>query len=265
MILYNNREVHFGHFPNGESNLRHLPISVLDTTHVVTLKYESDADLFHLLLVRKALDFPATLRITYTPYSRMDRESDTYIFSLKVFTDFINSMYWEKVVIYEPHSDVLSALLNKVQVVDVTSSPIMQAKINIALGSEYQVCYPDVGAFKRYSDKFKMSNPLIGFKVRDFETGHIKSLSISGFRALDNVAIVDDLCSKGGTFVLAAERLRAMGFKKIVLAVAHCENTVYEGRIFGLIDKIITTDSILDGNKYPDKLSIIPLTDFKYT
>lgn len=270
MILYNGREVTFGKYPNGEVNLHKIKIDPQDLNHVVTLKYESDADLFHLLLVRDALSVPATLRILYTPYSRMDRESDVYTFSLKSFAKFINAMDWERVVIYEPHSDVTPALLDRVQVVNVTASEAMRAEIDAAFGGEaYQVCFPDVGASKRYADDFRVEDPLIGFKVRDFETGKILYLGLEGTKRSDNVVIVDDLCSKGGTFVLTAEKLRAMGFKRVVLAVAHCEKTIYEGKVFSsdLIDKVITTDSILDpnpGTRHSARMVIMPMSEFRW-
>lgn len=268
MILYNNRPVVFGQFPNGEVNLHKFQIDPEIIRHVVTLKYESDADLFHLLLVRKALDVPATLRITYVPYSRMDRDSDTYTFSLKVFTEFINAMNWERVVIYEPHSDVVTALLDRVQVVNVTSSPLMQSKINVAFGTttDYQVFYPDAGAQKRYAADFKDHEHLVGFKTRDFETGRILDSFVVGERKSDNVVIVDDLCSKGGTFVRAAAILRELGFKRIILVVTHCENTSLQGDIFvsGLIEKVITTDSIINREEQFEELVILPLTDFKW-
>jgi ribose-phosphate pyrophosphokinase len=267
MILYNGREVHFGRYPNGEVNLRKFKIDPQDLDHVVTLKYEGDEDLFHLLLVRDALSVRPILRILYAPYSRMDRESDVFIFSLKTFAKFINAMDWERVVIYEPHSDVTPALLDRVQVVHVTASERMKDEIDRSFdGQSYQVCYPDVGALKRYQEDFEDADSLVGFKVRDFETGRILSLDIQGRRVSDNVAIVDDLCSKGGTFVLTAEKLRALGFKKVVLAVAHCENTVYDGVVFssGLIDKVITTDSILSRNDFPDRLIRLSMSEFPW-
>lgn len=276
MILFNNEVIPLGQFPNGETYIpkpffakhqaTHHLVTAQQERNVVTLKYESDADLFRLFLVRKSLWFPCDLRITYFPYSRMDRNSNSYIFTLKSVAKFINMMEWDHVILYEPHSDVTPALLNHCKVIDVTASSIMQSKINIALGTDYQVCYPDVGAFKRYSEKFKTGDPLIGLKLRDFETGKIITLQIIGDKNLDSVAIVDDLCSKGGTFILAAQRLKEMGFKKILLAVTHCEKTIFSGKIFesDLIDTVITTDSILDTNEGHDNLKIIPLSEFRW-
>lgn len=268
MLLYNNKLVEFGKFPNGEVNLRKIEFSDRLVRRVVTLKYEGDEDLFHLLLLKKALgETPAILRITYVPYSRMDRDSDTYVFSLKVFADFINAMNWPMVVIYEPHSDVLPALLDRVQVVNVTTTLL---KDYVAI-KNYQVCYPDVGAFKRYSEQVKTGNALVGFKSRDFETGRILALNISGKKQSNDVIIIDDLCSKGGTFVLAAQKLREIGFKRVHLVVTHCENTIYKGQVFYNLDTVITTDSIIDkvtqdtiDYSFKNKLVVIPLTEFKY-
>lgn len=270
MILFNNEVVQFHHFPNGETYFDNNFFSKrYSTLNVVTLKYETDDDLFRLLLIKEAMSFPCTLRVTYFPYSRMDRE-EFYPFTLKFVAKFINSMGWEKVIIYEPHSDVLPALLDRVKVVEITASALMKSKINIELGLDHQICYPDVGAFKRYSESFKTSDPLVGFKRREFETGKIVSLNISGVRTTSNVAIVDDLCSKGGTFVLAAEKLKAMGFEKIMLVVAHCENTIFDGKVFssGLIDSVLTTDSIKHNISpifpYSSSFREIPLSQFSW-
>lgn len=63
-----------------------------------------------------------------------------------------------------------------------------------------------------------------------------------------DVLIIDDICSKGGTFYHSAKKLKELGANKIYLYVSHCENTIYSGELLkdnGLIEKIFTTDSIL--------------------
>jgi ribose-phosphate pyrophosphokinase len=67
------------------------------------------------------------------------------------------------------------------------------------------------------------------------------------------VIIIDDLCSKGGTFILSAEKLKAVGAAEVYLIVAHCEEAVSQGKILesDLITKVFTTDSILQPGKYP--------------
>lgn len=273
MILYNNREVEFGQFPNKEINLRKAPLryNPEDVYNLVTLKYEGDQDLFRLLLLKEYLDsvgIKADLRIPYFPYSRMDRDSDTYAFTLKSLAKFINGMNWPSVIVYEPHSDVTPALLNNVKVINVVEQLIK----NVGIES-YQVYYPDAGAEKRYSGihgfesmgDWIQDNALLGVKHRNFYTGKIESLKVIGHQILDTVVMVDDLCSKGGTFMMGANELKEMGFKTIILVVAHCEYTILNGDIFSPespIDHVITTDSIIEKISH-DKLTLISINEFR--
>ena len=58
--------------------------------------------------------------------------------------------------------------------------------------------------------------------------------------------IVDDICSRGGTFYHSAQKLKEAGASDIFLYITHCENTILEGELIksGLVKKIFTTDSI---------------------
>ena len=117
-------------------------------------------------------------------------------------------------------------------------------------GEDLFLVYPDAGAEKRYSKQINYNKILTASKERDFKTGRIKSLNISGNTEVNKgftAVIVDDLCSKGGTFILTAEKLREIGAKDIYLVVTHLEDTIFDGEILktDLIKKIYTTDSIL--------------------
>lgn len=60
------------------------------------------------------------------------------------------------------------------------------------------------------------------------------------------VLIVDDICSRGGTFYHAANALKEAGAKNIYLYVTHAEHTMVEGDMYNqdIVKKIFTTDSI---------------------
>ena len=114
--------------------------------------------------------------------------------------------------------------------------------------SKITVFYPDEGAMKRYSDTHEYPRAF-GMKTRNPETNRVDSLKIAGDAGhiKDNyVLIVDDICSKGGTFYFAAKKLKELGAKNIYLYITHCENTILEGDLIksGLVKKIFTTDSI---------------------
>ena len=123
----------------------------------------------------------------------------------------------------------------------------------------FSVCFPDAGALKRYGFALDSKMPYcVAHKTRDFKTGQIidytmnvyndkDSFSYSQNNLLHDVVIIDDLCSKGGTFVHAAKKLAQLGTKNIYLIVAHCENNINNGEIgkMDIFKKVYTTDSIL--------------------
>ena len=123
------------------------------------------------------------------------------------------------------------------------------------------IFYPDAGSMKRYSSAVHLPYTF-GIKNRDWETGEIKGLDLSG--EIDqlpgkDILIVDDICSKGGTFYHSAKKLKEAGVGKIYLYITHCENTIYEGELLknnGLIEKIYTTDTILTNLESP-KIELI--------
>lgn len=282
MILIDDREVKFGKFPNGESNLNFNQLQFASKS-VVTLKYESDQDLFNLYILKNYIGvkydgcWSLTLRILYMPYSRMDRANRFYTFNLQYVCQFINSLNFHEVEVYDAHSDVTLALLQNVSSrtiipelfkkfindlprINVGGDP----RITMPDTSNLVVMYPDAGAEKRYGGSINYPT-VIGNKERDFATGAITKFNFYGGSVEGkDVVIIDDLCSKGGTFVGAAIALREAGALKVYLIVAHCENTILEGGVFSHIDKVYTTNSILITslirNSYPeDQFSITKL------
>ena len=60
------------------------------------------------------------------------------------------------------------------------------------------------------------------------------------------VLIVDDICSKGGTFYYSAKALKELGAEKVYLYISHCEHSIFEGELLksDLVEKVFTTNSI---------------------
>lgn len=266
MLVYNNEQIPITNFPNGESVLGKYFFSKYKQRdkNILVLKYESDADLLQLLLVRKALWFPCELHISYFPYSRMDRHSDEYVFTLKSIAKLVNWLDFAKVVIYEPHSDVTPALLNHCTIRELTVPLLQHTDIDLSKDCVY---YPDTSAYKRYSHKVHSENEIFGVKQRDFLTGKITNLSIFGdIPTGSRVWMVDDLCSKGRTFTTAAKKLKEEhGVKEVNLVVGHCENTIFDGEILetDLIDHVYTTNSLIDSNRAIEykKITLFPFTN----
>lgn len=254
MIYLNDEKVNVTKFPNGESLISSRILKIKDdVVNMIKLKFENDEDITHLIFLKGHLDearVKCSLEIAYMPYSRMDRTEGMTVFTLKHLCKLINSMEFEEVSIYEPHSDVCVALIDRVKVINMSKILTQQVlqNINSKIENLYLV-YPDAGAAKRYGKQIEYEKILTASKERDFKTGYIKKLDINGtvesksFKAV----IVDDLCSKGGTFMLTATKLKEMGATEIYLVVTHCEDTIFDGDILktDLITKVYTTNSIL--------------------
>lgn len=265
MIKVNGEKIEVVKFPNGESLIKNTgvlkDIKQLEDAIEMTLKFENDEDLMHMIFIKKHLDemnLDTILKIPYLPYSRMDRTEGKNVFTLKYICSLINNLNFKKVIVYEPHSDVSTALLDRCEVVNSTLEYLEKLTQILNFNSDDYIFFPDQGAEKRYSKHVKGFNLLTGIKERDFETGWIKKLDVVGEKPNKDfrVIILDDLCSRGGTFMMSAKKLKELGAKEIYLVVTHCEDTIFDGDILktDLIDGVYTTNSIL--SKKHDKIHI---------
>jgi len=263
-------------FPNGEFNMSHVPFY----PDGLVLKWESDEDLFHLMMVKRHLhNKHVSLRILYMPYGRMDRDSrGGSQCSLRFVAEFIKDLGFEHIYVCDPHSELTLAYLGENASSYYPFRSFNEAPFGgLEEGEEVVVMFPDAGAQKRYGsmEMYKPYPQIAGFKKRDFETGKITGYDISNAECIrgKTVVIVDDLCSYGGTFVAASEELRKFDPKQIVLVVSHCERSIFDGKLFGVpmtpdnpnwasvpedfrynkIDHLVTTNSILT-QAYVDKL-----------
>ena len=206
--------------------------------------YDADSELFTIaslvdFIKDKYPKMPIELTLPYIPHARQDREVSGRLFTLKSFAKLINSMGFDRVNVFDPHSDVSCALIDRI---DVCLDAFMVSR-NETNGNVIPVMYPDAGAAKKYS--VRGENAIIGNKIRN-EEGRIVNYELLNFvEGTKKVIIRDDICSYGGTFVAAAKELRKRGVEEIILVVTHCENNILKGEVFDYVDKVFTTDSIL--------------------
>jgi ribose-phosphate pyrophosphokinase len=90
-------------------------------------------------------------------------------------------------------------------------------------------------------------------KRRDWATGKIEGLTVINPENVKdkNVLIIDDICSKGGTFYHSAKALKEAGAKDIYLYVSHLEDTVFKGELIesDFIKKIYTSGKSIYSTK----------------
>lgn len=250
MLKLNGSKVEIGNFPDETLLLKqNVPVSE-DGAMMIDWRYESDSELFALYSLTRHLQkfgYRVNLFMPYIPNARMDRVKNAEdVFTLKYFAEIINSLSFESVTVLDPHSSVSEALIEYIRIVH----PDKYIHDTMArIGNENLLMfYPDEGAMKRYSGTSNAPYAF-GIKNRDWKTGKILGLEIMGEKSLidgSDVLIVDDICSRGGTFFHAAKALKACGAKNIYLFITHCENTILKGGVLtsGLIERVYTTDSI---------------------
>lgn len=258
MILIKGKEVPFTQFPDGTSSLRYLTDENVwfDANSPIVWKYDGDHECILMWYLVNHIRFVAghcafvQLVMPYIPNARMDRvKKADEVFTLKWFANFINSMRFDSVTVLDPHSNVATALINNIRVVQ-PHKYISQAIHEIA-DSNPLLCYPDEGAAKRYSELMG-TEYVFCIKHRDWRTGKIERLELTAPEKVSgrNILIVDDICSRGGTFTHTAKALKEAGAGDIYLYVSHCENTIFNGSVLtdGLIRHVFTTDSIYRGD-----------------
>ena len=266
MIKINGKIIEQGRFPDGTLLIKEdIPAAFRgEKSAVITWKYENDSETAALYYLTKHLRSQGFkdihLDMPYIPNARQDRvKTPEDVFTLKYFAELINSLGFTSVTVLDPHSSVSEALIDRI----VINTPQKYIKDVIeAINSDKLIMfYPDEGAMKRYSAMSPMPYAF-GIKKRDWATGKIIGLDAAGETECikgSSILIVDDICSRGGTFYHSAKKLKELGAKKIYLFITHCENTILKGELItsGLIEKIYTTNSIFTAEH--EKIEVIDI------
>ncbi|GGX22486.1 ribose-phosphate diphosphokinase [Undibacterium macrobrachii] len=238
-------------FGSGENHVQVLSPS--SNRVEIMYRYSGDQSMMQLLLMTDALRRQGAseidLFIPYFPGARQDRVCNVgEPLSAKVYADLINNQQYRLVTVFDPHSDVVVALLNQVRVI---KNHQFIKDVVADLGSELILISPDAGSNKKI---FELASRLGGLevvradKLRDVRNGAIVGTEVfcedlSGKTAL----IVDDICAGGRTFIELAKKLKSKNCNKIVLAVSHFEGSAQEDKLAESgIDALYTTNSLKD-------------------
>lgn len=268
MVKANHYEI--SSFPDGTPLIKKdRTINYLNVIHIVWT-FKSMAELPTVIMIAKdAKDNGAEVELfmPYIPNARMDRiHGDEDVFTLKWFANEINKCEFSRVVVFDVHSDVAPALIDRCEV----HTPIREISEIIENTDPDVIYFPDAGAMKRYEEivhwalERNGSNSRIihGDKKRDWATGKILGLDIVGeVKHGEKVLMIDDICSYGGTMYYSAKKLKELGAGDIDMYVSHCENSILDkeyGHLFddpNLIHQVYTTDSIFTGRH--DKIKVL--------
>lgn len=261
MIKIDGEVINLGSFPDGTALIKYSPLPHQKVGYAkLSWYYENDSEFISLMYLVKHLRANGVndiyLYMPYIPNARQDRvKNPEDVFTLKYFAELLNSLDLTRIEVLDPHSTVSEALINNLCIATPKEyikecleriAPYNHKKSNVTM------FYPDSGAMSRYSSMFDLPYAF-GIKKRNWATGKIEGLDVAG--ATDQIAgrdilIVDDICSRGGTFFHSAKKLKELGANDIYLFVSHCENTILEGELLNgdLVKKVYTSNSIFTKN-----------------
>jgi ribose-phosphate pyrophosphokinase len=209
-------------------------------------------DLMLVLFVKSTLDYlefvHVELHISYLLAARMDRIMlDGEPFSLKVVAGILNQGNFKKVKIFDPHSDVSTALIDRAYTISNHEfvKDALDDYFKRYRQTDFCVVSPDAGALKKIhklAQYLDIDNVVECMKERDLKTGALTNFKTTT-ESLENLTcfIIDDICDGGGTFAGTAKMLLEKGAAKIVLIVSH--GIFSKGTLITDIDEIYTTDS----------------------
>lgn len=240
-------------FNGGEPHLKlHLDPAGFHTEEEVLIVQRicNSEDFMRLLLATDALRRAGYWRLSvllpYFPAARQDRVMvPGEPLSVKVYTQIINAQRYDRVWVFDPHSDVVPALLNNAEV--VSNEFFVKKTIQHINSQSLALIAPDAGAAKKLrklADRMGHSDLVLCEKQRDVQNGQL-----SGFQVFSNdlegrdCLIVDDICDGGATFTGIAKALKAKHAGRIFLAVSHGIFSNGFEKFTGVLNGIFTTDS----------------------
>lgn len=181
------------------------------------------------------------LECPYLPYARQDRVcAEGESLALRVMCNLINDQAFTSVTIWDPHSDVATALIDRVQVKSQASFVTQ-----MELPGDIILVSPDAGANKKTLEIAKATNwrMVRADKIRDPRDGSITDTVVYSNHIGDkNFLIVDDICDGGRTFIELAKVLRPLTNGKVYLYVTHGIFSKGLDVFRGLIDQVYTAN-----------------------
>lgn len=228
-LFETNDDVKISRFAGGENHVRFLTHFSESERFLIHTRLNSSDDLMTLCLAVDALRNMGVehieVFIPYVPYARQDRVMvPGEPLSIKVFASIINQLQLKKVRVFDAHSDVAVALIDRCE--NTSNHEMVKHFLQQLSLKDFMLVSPDLGAYKKI-DKLATAignkNEIVtGLKIRDLKTGEIikSDVNIADLHGKDCV-VVDDICDGGRTFIELASALQARNAGKLYFICSH--------------------------------------------
>jgi ribose-phosphate pyrophosphokinase len=168
-------------------------------------------------------------------------------FDLRLIADTINECNFDKVIIFDPHSDMTLGLINRSEKL----SPFEYVKKTVGLlpwsDKPVVLVSPDAGAYKKVFEFGEKLNLPVMAAVKHRGLDGKVNLTFTGGVTHRSCLIVDDLCDGGYTFEVLTKALKEHGASNVYLYVSHGLFSKGFASLFEAgIDHVYCTNSIKD-------------------
>jgi ribose-phosphate pyrophosphokinase len=262
-------------FPSGEVGFRIdseqlKNVSFQDASIVIDSQLTSSDSIIELFMavdaIRRIRPYDVLfLNAPFLPYGRQDRVcSPGESFSLQVFKNLMDDLFFNNIFTIEPHSKVTIDKFRNLSVIS-KDHEFRNLFLENYSGELKDLLFvaPDKGAKERV-ENFAKGFPFFptvfhASKVRNQLTGEIVGLSLEGNVENKDVVIFDDLVDGGRTFIELAKLLKEKKANKIYLLVVHGIFSKGYKELSELYDLVISTNSYRDLEKeqLPSNFKII--------
>jgi ribose-phosphate pyrophosphokinase len=253
-------------FPDGQQavDIESAPMYINGLDVKIYSRMNSFRDIELIIAANQALREMGVGSVSlYVPYflgARSDRKfqqgGTNYL--KQVICPIINSQRFDRVLVLDPHSDVLEACLNNFEKIN-NFTIVKQALTDIDNRNDARdrICLvsPDGGALKKIYDiahEFKIHHLVTAMKHRDIQTGKINhtevpNLPVSVDGEKMKYVIVDDICDGGRTFTELAKAIHGQQPEaKLYLIVTHGIFSAGFEDLSKYFTKIYTSNSVKD-------------------
>lgn len=234
-------------FPDGQLNLILPEIDRKYDIDCINYRFTCSDDIFIFIqlvdiLQRQEIQV-STLRICYLLCARQDRVVNfNQPYSLKIIANIVNSLNAKSVEIVETHSSKTLELINNSKEISVLDSILYKHNL-------FTLCYPDKGAYLRYSTTFGLES-IICSKKRNPENNELSEFEIINSPKIINkdVIMIDDLCDGGGTFCGLAPIVKNYIGKdhKLILIVTHAIQLAGIEKVAKVYNQVFISNSYKD-------------------
>ncbi len=228
-LFESNETVELKKFAGGENHVKFLTAFSEDDKVRINTRLNSSDDVMNLCLAVDALRNMNIKHIEafipYIPYARQDRVMVSgEPLSIKVFAKILNSLNLDKVTVFDAHSDVSVALIDRC--INIPNHQMVKHFLKELNLKDFVLVSPDLGAYKKVdklAQKVEYKGEIAtGIKVRDLATGQIIKSDVNANDLKGKACIViDDICDGGRTFIELATALKAKNAGYLYFIASH--------------------------------------------